>query len=285
MTGYKVEPIAQHKCKTGENPLWDTERQRLYWTDIPTGRLFQFDHATGKHEQIYEGDPVGGFTLQEDGRLLLFRVKDIAIRHDNGKVDSLMPFKADGVPRFNDVIAAPDGSVLAGTMGRKMKGGVFHLTVDRKITNLWQGTNCSNGMAFTADRRRFFWTNTTTRTIYLHDYDAKTGAITNRKPLVEAPESGGSPDGMTLDAEGHLYSARWGGRGVFIYSADGSRVGKIDIPVDAVSSCVFGGPGMDELYVTTAMYDEKRPDAGTLYRMTGLGAKGVPEFRSKIAVD
>ncbi len=285
MTGYKVEPIAQHKCRTGENPLWDAERKRLYWTDIPTGRLFVFDHATGEHEQIYEGEPVGGFTLQEDGRLLLFRVKDIAIRHDDGKVDPLLPFKAEGVPRFNDVIAAPDGSVLAGTMGKKMKGGVFHLTADRNIKNLWQGTNCSNGMAFTADRRRFFWTNTTTRAIYLHDYDEETGAITNRKPLVQVPEGVGAPDGMTLDTEGHLYSARWGGRGVFVYSADGSQVSKIDIPVDAVSSCAFGGPDMDELYVTTAMYDEQRPDAGTLYRVRGLGVKGLPEYRSEIGVD
>ena len=65
------ELIADYECVTGEGPLWHPDEQRLYWVDIPRGRLFRYEPATGAHEQVYEGDPIGGFTIQDDGALLL----------------------------------------------------------------------------------------------------------------------------------------------------------------------------------------------------------------------
>ncbi len=279
----QIEAIANYRCDTGENPLWDERRRCVYWCDIPTGRVFRFDHDTGAHEQIYSGETVGGFTIQEDGSLLLFRVRDIALLTDDGQVTSLIPFSDAGVPRFNDVIATPTGEVLAGTMGEGLLGGLYRVTRDRVVTNLWRGTDCSNGMAFTPDRQTFYWTNSTTRQIFEYPYDDATGAIGSPRPLVSINPGEGNLDGLALDNHGRLYSARWDGGGVFIYDPHGSYIDTIPVPVAKATSCCFGGPNLDELYVTTSHWGcEDDPAAGTLYRVTGLGVRGLIEHRSQI---
>ena len=278
-----IEMLCNNHDKTGENPMWDDRRNVFFWTDIPRGLLWSFDPASGDVDRIYEGDPVGGFTMQEDGRLLLFRVSDVAAFDPaTGDVRSLIPFADDGVPRFNDVIAAPDGSVLAGTMGRDLKGGLYHVSLDGTITNLWRGTNCSNGMAFTEDGRTMYWSDSTARQIHACDYDPATGRPTRRTVVVQTPQGEGVPDGMTVDTDGNLLSARWDGHGVFIYTPSGDPVAKIDVPAARPSACIFGGPDLDELYITTAVAGGGGDADGGLYRITGLGRRGRAEFRSRV---
>src|SRR4051812_30950447 len=112
-----ITTLLEAHCELGENPLWDAESGSLYWTDIDAGKLHRLHLTTGAHEVIYEGPRVGGFTFQENGELLLFRVDDIALRHADGAVEVLCPFRDDGAHRFNDVIADPEGRVYAGTIG------------------------------------------------------------------------------------------------------------------------------------------------------------------------
>jgi D-xylonolactonase len=191
--------------------------------------------------------------------------------------------------RFNDVIADPAGRVFAGTYveraaraARGLKAGLYRVDTDRTVTRLFQGTGCSNGMGFSPDRRHFYWTDTTARTIFRFVYHEETGEIDDRRALVVVPEGEGVPDGLAVDAEGCLWSARWGGFGIYRHAPDGGFLEKIEFPVEKVSSCVFGGPNLDALYVTTAGGDDKSntPD-GTLYRVK-VGVKGQREFRSKI---
>jgi len=99
---------------------------------------------------------------------------------------------------------------------------------------------------------------------------------------VEVPEGEGGPGGMTLDADGHLLSARWNGHGVFIYSPAGELIEKIAIAAARPSACIFGGPNMDELYVTSAAAGDATGHNGALFRITGSGRTGRPEFRSKV---
>lgn len=279
----KIETICNNHDETGENPMWDDRRGMFFWTDIPRGLLWAFDPDTGEVEQIYEGDPVGGFTLQDDDDLLLFRVNDIAkFNPETGDVTSVIAFADDGVPRFNDVIAGPDGSVLAGTMGKDNRGGLYHVTRDGRIKNLWRGTNCSNGMAFTEDRQTLYWTDSPGRTIYACDYDEATGIPTRRDPVVTITDAKTVPDGMTLDTNGNLLSARWDGHGIFIYSPAGELIEKIELEAARPSACIFGGENLDELYVTTAAAGETDTVDGCLYRITGLGRQGRPECRSCI---
>src|SRR5580698_9676078 len=112
-----LELIADYACETGENPLWHPFERRLYWCDIPKGRLFRYDPATGIHEQCFEGRVIGGFTIQADGALLLFMDRGtIALWRDGCVTEVVSEIAAERNSRFNDVIADPHGRVFCGTM-------------------------------------------------------------------------------------------------------------------------------------------------------------------------
>ncbi|MCX5662966.1 MAG: SMP-30/gluconolactonase/LRE family protein [Planctomycetota bacterium] len=285
----ELEILADYSCKCGENPLWHKTEKKLYWTDIETGRLFRLDPATGKHEQIYYGPRVGGFTFQADGSLLLFRDKgNIVLWRDGKEIKTIVkeiPAEAEG--RFNDVIADPEGRVFAGTLTDTGKPGrLYRLDRDGKLTLIVDGVGCCNGMAFTADLKKMYFTDSMKFVIYVFDYDRKTGALTNQRDFINTPKDGGYPDGMTIDGKGDIWSARWDGNCVVQYSADGKEKGKITFPVKKVSSVIFGGPNLDEMYLTTAGGEKKNEDgqaAGALYRVKA-GVKGVPEFDSRIGM-
>ena len=118
------ELIADHQCECGENPLWHPAEKRLYWVDIPTGRMFRYDPATGAHEQCYAGEVVGGFTVQEDGALLLFMARGAVRAWRDGFLGTAVPeIPRERESRFNDVIADPLGAVFGGTMARGISPG------------------------------------------------------------------------------------------------------------------------------------------------------------------
>ena len=284
------EQIADYACVTGEGPLWHPEEQRLYWVDIPPGKIFRYDPATGQHEQFYQGsEAIGGFTFQEDGSLLLFGARGaIGILRD-GEVTAIIPEiaeEADG--RFNDVIAAPGGRVFCGTMPTDTHAGrLYRLDPDGTLTTLLEGVTVSNGLGFTPDRRGIYHTDTSKKTITLFDFDEATGAISNARSFLDLNGKGeeGMPDGMTVDAEGCVWSARWDGGVLVRYAPDGSELLRVAFPARKVSSAVFGGPDYADLYVTTAGGHDKAsngPGAGALFRLRP-GVRGVPEFRSQIS--
>ncbi|MFH1024071.1 MAG: SMP-30/gluconolactonase/LRE family protein [Planctomycetota bacterium] len=277
------EILAHEHCVCGENPLWDDRRGVVFWTDIPAGRIFRWERATGRHEMIYSGETVGGFTLEDDGRLLLFRVNDIALLNPDGRPEILARVETPDKKRFNDVIADPAGCIFAGTIGTgDGLGGLYRVGAGGVATRLFLGSRTANGMAFSPDRKLFYWTCSTTRRIFRFDYDAATGEIARRAVVVELPAGGDVPDGLTVDAEGCLWSARWNGYAVYRYSPEGKILGEIEFPVAKVSSVIFGGPDLDELYVTTAGGSpDKDTSEGALFRVRP-GVRGMPEFRSKI---
>jgi D-xylonolactonase len=175
--------------------------------------------------------------------------------------------------------------VYVGTIGKtKESGGLYRVERDLSITCLWKGTGCSNGMGFTTDFERFYWTCSTTRRIFVSDYDEPTGELRNKRLFYQAPESEGTPDGLTVDAQDRIYTTRWGGHCVLEMSPSATIIRRIELPVPKVSSAVFGGPDLDTLYVTTAGGSEGSTSAeGTLYRMQP-GTRGRIEFRSRIGL-
>ena len=283
-----LECLADYACATGENPLWHPGEQALYWTDIPGGRLFRYHPASGSHEQVYSGRPVGGFTFQADGALLLFQDRGTISLWRDGHLTPILP----GLPteldsRFNDVIADPAGRVFCGTMSTPdRRGRLYRLNLDRSITLLLEGIGCHNGMAFTPDRKGFYFTDSFTREIYLFDYDQASGNITNQRVFARFPESFGFPDGCTLDAAGHLWVAFWDGAFVAHLDSTGQLTDRIPIPVPKTASITFGGPLCRDLYITTAGGHEKAteaPLAGALFRLKNAG-QGLPEFPSRIQI-
>ncbi|HEY2406429.1 MAG TPA: SMP-30/gluconolactonase/LRE family protein [Polyangiaceae bacterium] len=278
-----VEAVANYHCRTGENPLWNERDGCLYWEDIDSGRLFRINHETLKHECFYQGDVIGGFTFQEDGSLLLFETNRVATLDAKGQRRVLLDGVDSDMRRFNDVIADPEGRVFAGTIGKdEQAGGLYRVDLDGTVTSLWKGTGCANGMGFTPDLRHFYWTCSTTRRIYIADYDRARGALENRTVFYQADASEGTPDGLAVDATGTLWSARWGGSAMLQISADAKLLERIPFPVTRISSAAFGGPTLDTLYVTTAggqVTDDAQD--GALYRIKTPG-RGTPEFRSRV---
>jgi sugar lactone lactonase YvrE len=281
------ELIADYQCHTGENPLWHPLERRLYWTDITRGKLFRYDPATGTHEQCYSGAPVGGFTIQADGALLLFMAHGAIAKWRDGRFDTVVEEIPDErESRFNDVIADPVGRVFCGTMPTPARPGrLYRLDLDGELHLLLEGIGVSNGMGFTLDRRRMYYTDSPAHSIYLFDYDAETGALSNQHVWLHTPEGAGAPDGMTVDAQGYVWSARWGDSALYRYTPDGVEERRIEFPAKNVSSVTFGGDDLSDLYVTSALTDGTKSElgagAGALFRLR-LGLRGLPEFFSRV---
>jgi D-xylonolactonase len=275
--------LLNEHCLLAENPLWNGKDGCLFWTDIDGGAVHRLHLESRRHEVIYRGETVGGFTFQESGDLLLFRVRDLALLRPDGAVQVLREIHDEGTARFNDVIADPEGRVFAGTIGRTPEsGGLVRVERDGSIEVLFRGTGCSNGMGFSPDLRTFYWTCSTRRRIYAFDYDRATGALTGERIFYQATDDEGIPDGMTVDRDGHIWSARWDGFAVVRHAPDGRVLETFPFPVAKVSSLCFGGPGLDEFFVTTAGgVPGSATEDGAIYRWAAK-VRGPAEFRSRI---
>ena len=282
----QFECIADYGCETGENPLWHPLERRLYWCDIPNGRIFRFDPASGLHEKCYEGRPVGGFTVQDDGSLLLFRDRGNIVIWNEGKLIEVVS-EIDKVcsSRFNDAIADPIGRVFCGTMsGPDKKGSLYRLDLDGSIRAVLNDIGCSNGMAFALDQKSLYYTDSFAREIYVFDYNIQDGAISNQRLFATFEESDGLPDGATLDAEGRLWSAFWDGACIVRFLPDAQIDGRVTFPARKTSSLTFGGDDYTDIYVTTAGGNTKQEDgeqAGALFRLK-TQTRGVPEYFSRV---
>ncbi len=274
--------LTQPHNTLGENPLWDERERCLYWTDIDGGTLHRLQGD--RREVIYTGEKVGGFTLQDDGSLLLFRVADIArLPLENGVVgaaQTLVAVDEDGLERFNDVIATPTGDVFAGTIGSSERsGGVYRVYQDGVLEKLWDGTHISNGMGFSPGLEFFYWTDSSARCIYRFDYDETTQKLTGRELIFEASDAEGTPDGLAVAEDGTFFSARWGSSALVQHAADGRVLATIPVDAENVTSVVFGGDDLTTLFVTTAAGGGA--GAGAVFTH-GAGPSGRPEFRSRV---
>lgn len=283
-----LRALADYACNTGEGPLWHPDEQRLYWTDIPNGKVFQIDWSTGEHRNVWSGPPVGGMTLQEDGRLAFFMAKGaIALYKDGVHTDILPMLPGESDNRFNDVIADPNGRVFAGTMSTKDRPGkLYRIERDLKVTPVVDEVGCSNGMGFSRNSKRMYFIDSTARTVSVFDYDLVSGQIENRRDFVREPSVPGVPDGMTVDDEDCVWVAFWDGYCVVRYDPEGREMRRIMFPVKKVSCVTFGGPDWDDLFATTAGGQDKGENgenAGALFHLKP-GVKGRAEYRSGLGL-
>lgn len=280
-----TEILINEHCVLGEGPLWDERCQSLFWTDIDAGNIFQYNARDGECKTVYQGEPVGGFTLQEDGALLLFRVHDIARLAPDGTVtvvaDSVL---GENEQRFNDVVADPVGRVFAGTFSADASSaGLYRIDIDGRITRLFGGTGCSNGMGFSSNLTKMWWTCSTRKKIYLFDYDLETGDLSNRRVFLDFADGSSVPDGLTIDAAGFVWSAFWNGCCIKRFDIGGNEVDRIVLPVAKVTSLVFGGSRFNDIFVTTAGGSQaSSAEDGSVYRIR-TPYQGRPDFRSRIA--
>lgn len=308
------ELVADERCVVGEGPLYHPEDGRLYWLDIARGRLYAYDPATDDHALRFDSDAgrIGGFTIQADGALLLFGESGGVRRYDpldggdEGPGDGTTDGDADATTvvdpepdrfreRFNDVIADPEGRVFAGVMPDPDAGvdaELHRLDRDGTFTRVLEGVDLAlpNGMGFTPDRESMYLTDSRETdperpgVVHRLDYDRETGALSEPEPFVEATDHEGFPDGLTVDAEGYVWSAYWNGNALVRHSPAGEAVAAVGFEPRKVSSVTFGGPDYADAYVTTAGGDDREREgrgAGSLFEVEP-GVAGVPEFRSRV---
>ncbi|CAN5508483.1 SMP-30/gluconolactonase/LRE family protein [soil metagenome] len=270
-----------------ENPYWDAKSQCLYWTDISAGFLYRHDWQLQETKRIYEGPLVGGFTMQEDGSLLLFRQHDIALLSPGDSMARrVRSFEHGGSTRFNDVIAAPGGRVFAGTIGSSSdSGGLFRVECDSTIQQVFGGTGCANGLGFSPALDILYWVCSTRRIIFAFPYTATTGALGEPKVFHQNTPEEGIPDGLTIDAEGNVYSIRWeaGTHALAIFHPDGKLLHQQAIPAKATTSLCFCGPDLRHLAITSAALDTNPASPSDLFLMESMSIPGREEYRSNLS--
>jgi len=295
----KTERVVDSECKVGENPLWHPEEERLFWCDIPRGRLHWYDPESDTAGIAHESNErIGGFTIQEDGTFLLFQELGTVRRLDlaDGAIDTVVTADPKRFEeRFNDVIADPAGRVFAGTMPDPeagVPGRLYRLDRDAAFATVIDECILPNGMGFTGERETLYFTDSaqtdpeTPGRIYRYEYDVATGTISDPDVFVNSSGVDGFPDGLTVDTEDYVWSAFWNGRHAYRFDPTGNRVAAVEFPVRNVSSVAFGGTIRDQLYVTTARVDGRDTEAdgeGSLFRIRPR-VSGRGEFRSKITV-
>jgi sugar lactone lactonase YvrE len=274
----------------GEGPVWDERSQELYFVDITRHLVHAFAPASGAHRSFPTYGLVGAVVLRDDGGLVLAAQDGFFFAHSDGTgLERFGDFRLDNERvRFNDGKVGPGGHFLAGTMDHHEEltvGSLYILKADGAVTVLLDPVSISNGLAWDAHGTTFYYIDTPTHRIDAFSFDQGTGEISNRRVVAEITD--GSPDGMAIDGEGLLWVACWGGSRVDrIDPADGRRVATVRVPTSHVSSVAFGGPSLEDLYITTARHNLSaaqlgaEPHAGDLF-VARVGVPGVAPERFK----
>jgi len=282
-----MDLIANEGCETTEGPLWHEDEQALYWLDIPAGTIYRYDAREDEHRIYHKADgPIGGFTLQHDGSLLLFGGAGAISLLANGEVTVLRPgIEGEEGSRFNDVVADPEGRVFCGTMpDGDRPGKLYRLDRDGQLAVVLEDAGLSNGMDFSPELTHFYHSDSDKGTITRFAYDRKTGDISEPEVIVRIAKEDGLPDGMAVDETGSIWSAIWDGGVLARFGPDGTPMEKVWFPARKVSSIAFGGADYSEAFVTLAGGndpDTEGSSAGAVYAAE-LGAKGRAPFPSRV---
>ena len=280
--------VVAKRTLVGEGSLWDPEDEVLYWVDILSHELYAYDPATGVNRTIPTCQAVGTVVKRARGGVVLALHNGFAFLDlDTERITPIAdPERAIPKNRFNDGKCDPAGRFWAGTMefdGEPDAGALYCLEADGTVTEKLRPVTISNGIVWSADAQTMYYICTRANNVRAFDYDLATGAIANER-IVVRNQGGGGFDGMSIDAEGKLWIAVFGGGSVRRYDpVTGRLLRELRLPFERVTSCAFGGGDLDELYVTSAVIglDEKalaaQPLAGSLVKLDP-GVRGVPAF-------
>jgi len=294
---YHVEKLAAENALVGEGPVWDIESQSLYWVDIQGGRFWNYNPSTGVNTLMHEGYNVAGVTRNTRGGLTVGTWEGVQLWNSDDDFVWLHRGEIDGRPiKLNDITVGPDGSLYGGS-AHLDSCTLFRFKPDGTAEIIDDGLELCNGMGFSPDLRTFYSTDTPKHEIYKWHHNLVTGEISNKKVFATIPVDTGIPDGMTVDAEGFVWSAIWYGGMVVRFDPDGKEERRVEFPAAQTSSAMFGGKDLNELYVTTATSGTGDPEltgweppgfkldsyrGGDLYRVK-LDIQGKPEFLTDFA--
>jgi sugar lactone lactonase YvrE len=273
----RAEPITRPVAFHGEGPVWWDGWGGLRIVDLFAGDVLTL---TGdKVERRHVGTVAAALRPRRDGGAVLALERSFALEGADGALTVLPDVWNDETIRFNDGGCDPDGRFYCGTMAwdaRPGAGSLYRLDPDGSVTLVLDGVTISNGLEWSPDGSRAYYADTPTGRIDVFDYDAVAG-LTDRRPFVEIPPERGSPDGLTVDADGAVWVALYGGGAVHRY-VEGRLDAVVEVPTPKPTACTFGGPGLTTLYVTTTQENVppgSDPAAGALFAVEP-GVAGLP---------
>ena len=285
-----VELIVDAHAQVGEGAIWDADKQILYWVDILSNKLYVYDPASGQNKTYDVGQHVGTIVPRASGGVMLALYEGFAAYDlETGELTMIVDPEADLADnRFNDGKCDPAGRFWAGTMAysnQSTQGSLYRLDPNMSVHKMVSDIGISNGLAWSLDHKTMYYIDTTAGTVRAFDYDNATGDISRERVIIQVPKGIGGPDGMTMDDEGMLWVAHFGGWRVNRWHPEsGEILHTIELPTSNITSCAFGGPGLDTLYITSACVGmseatlAEQPHAGGLFAVKP-GYRGINAFK------
>lgn len=286
----ELKLVLDAKSTLGEGPSWDTEKKLLYWVDIVEKKIHIFDPRLCIDRVIYTGQLTGCVVPRKSGGLVTALKNGFYFVNDKTGRLAFIANPESYLPnnRFNDGKCDPAGRFWAGTMNLNEKeatGSLYSLDSGWCVRKVLGGITVSNGLTWSPDYRTMYYIDSPTKEVWAFDYDLYTGIIKNKRVVVRIPEGEGVPDGMTSDCEGALWVAQWDGWKVSRWNPyNGKKLMEVHVPAARVSSCVFGGENLNELYITTARFGIsvegllKQPLAGGIFKLK-TNVRGLETFK------
>jgi L-arabinonolactonase len=286
---FEIERVVRAQNEVGESPRWDAAEQSVYWLDIwDSPAVFRLHPQTKEITRWAPGLPVTGQARREQGGFVFASRTGLYFwdEHTGERHFILDPEAGNGPVRFNDGSADRMGRFWAGSTYAddqfRPEGSLYRMTPDRSVQKMAGRLACSNGLGWSPDNHTMYVTAQFAYELLAFDFDLVTGEIANRRSFAKVPEADGLPDGLTVDAEGCIWSAQWGGWRLTRYDPDGKIERVVMLPVPNPTSCVFGGPDLKDIYVTTAWLGlsnaerQATPGSGDLY-VIHTDIQGLPE--------
>jgi sugar lactone lactonase YvrE len=278
----RAEQVTDAVAFHAEGPVWSDRWGGLRWVDMLAGDVLRLD-GDGTIRRTHVGRVAAALRPRRDGGAVIAVERGFTLEDADGALTPLDPVWSDPGVRMNEGGCDPDGRFWCGSMAYDQAPGaaaLYRLDPDGSVYTALEGVTVSNGLDWSPDGSLAYYNDTATHRVDVFDYDRDTG-LTGRRPLVRLPDDG-NPDGLTVDAEGGVWVALFGGGAVHRYTPAGVLDVVVEVPTPQVTACTFGGPRRDQLFVTTSregMGPDDDPLAGSLFRAdVGVPGRPVREF-------
>ncbi len=256
---YKAKLVAGSPlCELGESPVWHPILNEMFWVDITRGIVHRLDIRKHNFRHYNVGCMVGAvIPAVGEYMLIVATEKGIFGLTESGELNHLLEYPDTELSnnRFNDGKCDAAGRFWIGSMNKNVvpKAGNLYCFEGKTLQLKQAGVTISNGLAWSPDKRTMYYIDTFEHCVWAYDFQLESGKTSNKRVLFEVPKEAGAPDGMTIDSKGRLWIAHWGGAAVRCWNpVNGETEAIVEVAAPHVTSCSFGGPDLDTLYITTA---------------------------------
>ena len=282
MKSINAKPLSTIQCILGESPLWHAERNSLLWVDIEAKTLFEYSFSSDSLRTIRQPRRISRIVRTPASNRLIAAMEGGISCIDLDQDESSWLYDIEGsnpTHRCNDGNVDPMGQLWVGTMCMNLTSGagnLYRISAGGTLEVMLPGTTIPNGLVWTHSKSTMYFIDTAQRCVEAFHYHPGDGNIVHWKTVIHVPSHMGMPDGMAIDTEGKLWIAHYGGSAVYRWDPEtGQPLMRIAVPAQQITSCAFGGPNMDILFITSAAQHlseealERYPSSGfTFYATT-----------------